>query len=142
MSASSRFSSSSSQGDFWQKQTSNNTTIELNPKFASNVSIQNNLIVGNNIEVLSDKNFKDNIKSLTIDPNLVLNLNPVQYTLNSDSTQRNRFGFIAQEIETVFPNLVCNKEDEDLMTIYYLEIIPLLLHKIKDLQHQIDSLKK
>ena len=142
MSASRRFSSNSSQGDFWQKQTSNNTTIELNPKFASNVSIQNNLIVGNNIEVLSDKNFKDNIKSLTIDPNLVLNLNPVQYTLNSDSTQRNRFGFIAQEIETIFPNLVCNKEDEDLMTIYYLEIIPLLLHKIKDLQHQIDSLKK
>jgi len=89
-----------------------------------------------------NKNFKDNIKSLTIDPNLVLNLNPVQYTLNSDSTQRNRFGFIAQEIETIFPNLVCNKEDEDLMTIYYLEIIPLLLHKIKDLQHQIDSLKK
>lgn len=35
----------------------------------------------------------------------------------------NRFGFIAQEIETVFPNLICNKEDEDL-------------------QHQIDSLKK
>lgn len=31
----------------------------------------------------------------------------------------NRFGFIAQEIETVFPNLICNKEDEYLMTILH-----------------------
>ena len=67
------------------------------------------------------------------------NLIPKQYYFKSDREKQKHFGFLAQDIEKMYPNLVI--EGSDNKTVNYLEIIPLLLSKIHNLQSQIDELK-
>jgi hypothetical protein len=53
----------------------------------------------------------------------------------------NHFGFIAQEVEKVFPNLV-NMDVDGMKSVNYLEMIPLLLHKINYLERKLEEIKK
>ncbi len=63
--------------------------------------------------------------------------------------KKNTFGFIAQEVNEVIPELVSYDEENDLYSMDYTAIIPLLVEsikiqqdQIKEQQRQIDSLKK
>ena len=119
-----------------------------NPK--SDVHIFENLIVDKNITAYayftsSDFNLKSNIEDLDFSFNeKIMNLLPKQYTYKSDKEQTPHYGFIAQELELEFPELVkeISSNNQKVKTINYLELIPILLLKIKDLQSQIDVLKK
>jgi hypothetical protein len=69
-----------------------------------------------------------------------MELNPKSYTYKKDKKDKKiHYGLIAQEMEQVYPDLVYN--DKGSKTINYVELIPILLLKIKDLQEQIDVLK-
>ena len=55
---------------------------------------------------------------------------------------------IAQELEEFFPELVTNTEIEDtdnnvklIKTVNYLELIPIMIVKMKNMQNEIDELK-
>ena len=90
----------------------------------------------------SDIALKENIKDLGlyIDVNKIMELNPKSYTYKKDKKDKKiHYGLIAQEMEQVYPDLVYN--DKGSKTINYVELIPILLLKIKDLQEQIDVLK-
>jgi hypothetical protein len=71
---------------------------------------------------------------------------PKKYTYKDDQKKKLHYGFIAQEVEEYFPALVntvsttVNDEEVTIKSVNYLEMVPLLLLKIKDLQKQIDSL--
>ncbi len=54
--------------------------------------------------------------------------------------QKKQFGFIAQEIEKVFPELV-NKPDSGMMSVNYVSMVPILTQAIKEQQVQISTLK-
>ena len=125
---------------FWQKGTGNNFTIELIPETGVNsVFITKNLQVANEITVTSSEKEKEQIKDIELDVNDILKLNPKQYNYLNNS--KLHYGLIAEEVEKVYPNLV--SDDENIgKSLNYLEIIPLLLNKIKDLQNQIDELKR
>lgn len=124
---------------FWQKGTGNNYTIELIPETGVNsVFITKNLQVANEITVTSSEKEKENIKDINNDVNDILKLNPKEYNYNNDS--KLHFGLIAEDVENVYPNLVSNTEVGK--SLNYLEIVPLLINKIKDLQNQIDELKR
>ena len=124
---------------FWQKRTGNNFTIELIPETGINsVFITKNLQVANEITVTSSEKEKGNIKDINNDVNDILKLNPKEYNYNNDS--KLHFGLIAEDVEKVYPNLVSNTEVGK--SLNYLEIVPLLIDKIKDLQNQIDELKR
>lgn len=113
-------------------------------KFES-LYIHGNLYVDGNIINPSDKYLKDNIESINIDTtNKLMNLIPSQFTLNSDSSKKNHYGFIAQEFENEYPELISIKPDKNLSNIKainYLEIIPLLVSKMQMMQTEIDELK-
>ena len=124
---------------FWQKRTGNNFTIELIPETGVNsVFITKNLQVANEITVTSSEKEKENIKDINNDVNDILKLNPKEYNYNNDC--KLHFGLIAEDVENVYPNLVSNTEVGK--SLNYLEIVPLLINKIKDLQNQIDELKR
>jgi hypothetical protein len=63
---------------------------------------------------------------------------PKSYNFKKDDIKH--FGFIAQDVEKEFPSLV-STDNEGMKSINYLEMIPLLLHKINDLERKIDELK-
>jgi len=109
------------------------------PTTKTDVLIQKDLIVEGAILNPSDITLKTNVKELV--NNEILNLNPVEFNFKSDESQKKHFGFIAQEMEKIFPDLVSN-EQLGYKTVNYIELIPLMLSKMKQMQTEIDSLKE
>jgi len=140
----------------WIYTSSSSSTKKITPtNKCIDVQINADLIIKGNIVQLtslcpSDVKLKTDIEDipLSLSDNL-MNLTPKQYTYISDEDHKLRYGFIAQEVETLFPNLVSEvsdtgADDVDELTKYkavnYLEIIPILLLKMQDMQKQIDRL--
>lgn len=118
--------------------TDNTNVSKVESIFAPHVTI-----TGNDIFIKSDERIKTNIIDMDLSYcDKVMDLRPRTFTLVSDITSKKRMGFIAQEIEEVFPSLVCNYCNDETKSVNYLELIPVLLLKIQDLQKQIDELKK
>jgi len=73
-----------------------------------------------------------------------MKLRPTQFTFKSDMHKNIHYGFIAQEFEEHFPELVVSKIDKhvaNLKAINYLELVPLLVYQIQKMQKEIDELK-
>ena len=87
----------------------------------------------------SDIKIKKDIENLT-DNHLdkLDRLVPKSYKFKNDGLEH--FGFIAQDVEKEFPNLV-STDMEGLKSVNYLEMIPLLLHKINDLERKLEEIK-
>jgi archaellum component FlaC len=92
----------------------------------------------------SDERLKKNIKSLDLDVFDVLDrLNPVSFEWK-DQVKGNlgtQFGFVAQEVEKVLPNLVITSNDGR-KGVDEIEMIPILMDAIKKQQKQIAELQK
>jgi hypothetical protein len=114
----------------------------------SNLFIPNNIYIGGSIITTSDINMKTNITQIDdIKVDKLLKLKVKEYNYINDNNHIH-YGFIAQELETYFPELVMNSihinndKEENIKSINYLEIIPLLVYKIQKMQKEIDELKK
>ena len=74
-------------------------------------------------------------------------MNPVNYDWRQDQfehkgfTDKKQWGFIAQEIKEIFPELV-GKDDEDFLTLNYQGFVPLLTKAVQEQQEEIDSQQK
>lgn len=115
------------------------STIELILPNTS-VDIASDLTVGNNIYVTSSRDKKKEINAIAISPDTILSISPKEFIYKNDPSEKLHYGFIAEEVEQIFPNLVTSISKTK--AVNYLEMIPLLLLKINDLQKQIDELKK
>ena len=87
----------------------------------------------------SDIRLKSNIEELTDDDlDKLKKLVPKSYNFQNDNEKH--FGFIAQDVEQQFPHLV-STDNEGMKSVNYLEMIPLLLHKINDLERKLEEIK-
>lgn len=87
----------------------------------------------------SDIALKKNIEPIT-NPILILSqLNGIKFDWKQDGTTS--YGFSAQEVEKVLPSIV-KARDDGVKGINYNNLIAFLIESIKDLQKQIDELKK
>lgn len=95
--------------------------------------------------VTSDANYKENVNLIPNPLSIVKDLTGHTFTWNNKAkTQLNadnglHIGFIAQELQSVLPEVVITDENGDL-GVNYIEIIPLLTEAIKEQQNQIDAL--
>lgn len=94
------------------------------------------------IEVISDMIFKSDIEDIdSVMVNKLDEIAPKQYFFKRDGKkERPHYGFIAQDFEKIFPNLVVKRKDNT-RVVNYLEMIPLLLMKIQNMQKEINKLK-
>ena len=105
------------------------------------VYIDNDLYVTGVIYNPSDVTFKENIHSLSLETNNLFNsLRPVEFNFKSDINKKKHYGFIAQEVENIYPNLVNN--NLGYKSINYIELIPILFNKINMMQNEINELNK
>lgn len=106
------------------------------------VYIYTDLYVNGSIYNTSDKNHKEEIEPID-DSKIekIFDLEPVEYKLKSDVKNKKHYGLIAQDVEKVYPELVTNI-DSDFKNVNYMELIPLLLSKMKNMQKEIDILKE
>ena len=83
----------------------------------------------------SDKRLKNNIQNLNSVLDLINGVNPVSF--NTENDDKTKYGFIAQELENIIPDIVNSpNDDDDYYCVDYVSMIPLLtkstqeLHKI------------
>lgn len=116
-------------------------TTKVDGTLLANVIVLN----GDTISINNVRNLPQrNTNSLTL-------LHPVSYTFKPDTTWKydekmqremegTHYGFIAQEVQKIFPELVYEREGN--LSINYIEMIPLLLQEIQKLSAEVDELKK
>lgn len=122
--------------------------------FAGNLAYTGSLIN------LSDKKFKTEIEPLYNNLDIITKLEPVSYKYINTYNNRSlslpegiHFGFISQEVEKIIPNLVeisfnptvnnnhiTNDELIEYRGLKYMEIIPLLVGAVKELNEKLDSI--
>jgi hypothetical protein len=94
------------------------------------------------INNVSDYRIKDNITTLSTTPNIPTldNLRPVMYY--NRLLQKQEYGFIAHEVQEVFPDLVVgNKDAENYQTINYIPMFALLVNEVKEMKREIAELR-
>lgn len=113
-------------------------------------SVFSGAVSGTAFNISSDARLKRNITNVDNGINTVMKLRPVSYekksSLTSDDYGKVReIGFLAQEVQTVLPNLVSEltkDNGEKILGVNYTELIPVLTKAIQEQQKQIDELKK
>jgi hypothetical protein len=106
-----------------------------------NVLIKGDLYVNGTIYNPSDEKLKTDIEEITrLETEHILELTPVEYKYIYDVDKKRHFGLIAQEVENIFPQLVTTNH-EGFKNVNYIELIPILLSKIKDMNSEINNLK-
>jgi Chaperone of endosialidase len=87
----------------------------------------------------SDIRLKKNIKPLENPMAKILALNGKTYNwIEASKPTETQIGFIAQEVEKIFPELVQTNE-KGYKSVNYIALVPVLLEGIKDLQKQLDN---
>jgi hypothetical protein len=91
----------------------------------------------------SDRRLKDNIKNIENPIDKIRKINGVSFDWNDKQSTHtgHDIGVVAQEIESVFPELVTTR-DNGYKAVKYEKLVALLIEGIKDLQTQIDELKR
>jgi hypothetical protein len=101
----------------------------------------------NEMSITSDRRFKEDIKPLENTYSLIERLNPVKYSYKANEFKDKNFsakptyGFIAQEIKEVLPNIV-TKGSDGYYSVNYIAIIPVLTQAIKEQQRTIKALEE
>lgn len=94
---------------------------------------------GHEIIMASDKNLKHDIRSLNSSLQDLKKIRPVIYKWNRDNSES--FGFIAQELEQVFPSLV-QMGNNNYLAVDYIQVTPLLVKGIQELDQENQKLKR
>ena len=113
----------------------------LETNAAGDKVITGNLVVSGDITSTSDETLKDNIKSIESALDIVTKLSGKLYTMKSDETQKEKIGFIAQEIEQHLPQVV-STDPNGIKSVSYGNVTALLVEAIKELNQKIENLKK
>ena len=92
------------------------------------------------VVAFSDERLKSNIETIPNALNKVLQMRGVNFEKNGHKSM----GVIAQEVEKIIPEVVSteNKDGEEYLGVAYPNMVGVLIEAIKDLQKQVDELKK
>jgi hypothetical protein len=97
---------------------------------------------GNILKSSSDLRLKKNIRNIEGALTKVKKTRPVLFDWKDNPLAVNQFGFIAQEINEIIPEIVNHDNETDLYSVDYTELIPVLTKAIQEQQVMIDELKK
>ena len=90
----------------------------------------------------SDKRLKDNIQTITDGTEKVMAMNAVTHTWKNKPDTKPVHGFIAQEMQQIIPEAVTgNPDSEEMMSMDYGRITPLLVASLQDAHKKIKELE-
>ncbi len=114
---------------------------------AYNLDVAGNINYSGNLTNISDQRYKTNVQTLSGSLSKVSSLRGVSYQFNQSGFPEKNFddkthlGFIAQEIQKIFPELV-STDQNGFLAVNYVGLIPVLVSAIQEQKSTIDSLKK
>jgi len=87
----------------------------------------------------SDQRLKENIQNADSASSLIDSLQVRKFDWKADGSHQ-RYGFVAQELVTVYPEAVHQPIDtEDMMAVDYSKLVPLLVKEIQSLKARLDA---
>ena len=112
------------------------------PEYSSNafeVLFDGTTTIAGDLNINSDARLKANIISLGATLSKLLQIDGKTYTMKKDANHKKKIGLLAQDIEKVFPELVT--ETNDIKSVNYQGLVPVLINAMKEQQDEIDSYK-
>ena len=88
----------------------------------------------------SDSRLKENIKTITNPLGKITALRGVTFDWKEKEENSSSIGLIAQEVESIFPNIV-STDDEGFKSIQYSSLVAPLIEAVKEQQKQISNLE-
>lgn len=89
----------------------------------------------------SDMRLKTDIKPMFFAPAFLDSLQPVSFVFKSDKKRQTRFGFIAQEVREVFPELV-RENAKGMLSMDYIGLVPVLWQINQQLSQKVNALEE
>lgn len=119
------------------------TVLYCNPEEDNRFHFKYDLTAGT-VLIQSDERFKENVEPVgEVLPSLK-NLDAVTYNLRNRSNRQKddseRYGFLAQNVKEVFPQLV-HTDSKGYMYVDYIGLIPILVQSINELRAELAELK-
>ncbi len=112
--------------------------------FNGDTTVSNDLTVNGDVNISSDARLKSNIVSLGSTLPKLLQIDGKSYEMKG----KQKIGVLAQEIQEVFPELVC-EGDNEMLAVNYQGLVPVLINALKEQdakmneqQSEIDELKE
>jgi hypothetical protein len=102
------------------------------------IGTQCTITTGTGIACTSDERLKENINDLS--PTVLedlMNIKTVHYNLISDTTHKPQIGFLAQNLEQYFPELVDTDRNSGFKSVYYAQMAPILVEAIREMNLKI-----
>jgi hypothetical protein len=130
--------------------TGKNTGTQVTSSFDFNIGVATiftlwgggNAQLGGTLSQASDLRLKKNVVTINNILSKISQLRGVTYNwIDNSKDTAQQIGFIAQEVEKVFPQLV-KTDNKGIKSVAYSNMAPVLLEAIKEQQKQIDELKK
>lgn len=123
--------------------------VYLNMSGATPYTFQSNgtAYATNSWTSLSDQRVKENVQTLALGLDTIAALHPVEYSFKRENlSAANKYGFIAQEIENILPNVVSDSgmsegNNSNLKAVSYTELIPILVKAVQELKAEVELLK-
>ena len=93
--------------------------------------------IAGDLSINSDARLKTNIISLGSTLAKVLLIDGKTYTMKKDKNNKKKIGFLAQDIEKVFPELV--SESNGVRSVNYQGLVPVLINALKEQDNKISN---
>ena len=104
-------------------------------------------VLASNFTLSSDSRLKEHVKNIDNASKTLSQLRPVTYHWNTKGKQKGgnaklQYGFIAQEVEKVLPDIVeIDKSSDKYKSVNYTAIVPVLVKAIQEKDKEIEELK-
>ena len=119
------------------------TVLYCNPEEDNQFHFKYDLTAGT-VLIQSDERFKENVEPVGEVLMSLKNLEAVTYSLRNRANRKKndsgRYGFLAQNVKEVFPELV-HTDNSGYMYVDYIGLIPILVQSINELRAELAELK-
>lgn len=90
----------------------------------------------------SDIRTKRNVHNLSYGLKEIMQMTPIAYNWKDDLSNSNKIGFIAQQMQSIIPEVVIGNEQTETLGMNYAELVPVLVKAIQEQQAQIEEMRK
>ena len=106
---------------------------------AGTITLAGSLTATGDITAFSDARLKTNVHTISGALDLVLNLRGVTY--DRVDTGKKSLGVIAQEVESVIPEVVIQPQDSEYLSVAYGNMVGVLIEAVKELEQRVRFLE-
>ena len=113
----------------------------INGAIVSGTTVEIDTTTGQLGVVPSSARYKQNIVPMRPHSDKLLQLQPVTFAYKDDAQHATHYGLIAEQVATVYPELVTRTATGEVQTVKYQELIPMLLNELQRQRQDLAELR-